>query len=171
MNLLDILRYGHQTVIDVAEAVPRSEWDVPGVCGVWSVRQIIAHLASYEQLLVDVFQILNEPAPTPNLDLFLQQGPMVFNDDQVARRDNLTSSEIWSEYKDTHERTLVLAASLAPSLLRQTGLLTWYGDEYDLEDFIVYSYYGHKREHAAQIAVFIDQHVRPLEAPSAAANT
>jgi hypothetical protein len=31
-----------------------------------------------------------------------------------------------------------------------------YGLEYALDDFIVYAYYGHKREHTAQIAVFRD---------------
>jgi hypothetical protein len=28
--------------------------------------------------------------------------------------------------------------------------------EYALDDYIVYAYYGHKREHSAQIAVFRD---------------
>jgi hypothetical protein len=37
------------------------------------------------------------------------------------------------------------------------GTLPWYGPEYALDDFIVYSYYGHKREHSAQINVFRDQ--------------
>ena len=37
------------------------------------------------------------------------------------------------------------------------GVLPWYGAEYDLEDFIAYMYYGHKREHSAQIAVFKDK--------------
>jgi proline iminopeptidase len=31
--------------------------------------------------------------------------------------------------------------------------------EYALDDFIVYNYYGHKREHSAQIAVFRDRAV------------
>ena len=39
---------------------------------------------------------------------------------------------------------------------RQAGLIDWYGAEYDLEDFLIYSYYGHKREHSAQIEVFKD---------------
>ena len=29
--------------------------------------------------------------------------------------------------------------------------------EYSLEDFIVYTFYGHKREHSAQIAAFRDR--------------
>jgi hypothetical protein len=37
------------------------------------------------------------------------------------------------------------------------GILKWYGAEYDLEDFIVYTFYGHKREHCGQIATFSDR--------------
>jgi hypothetical protein len=39
---------------------------------------------------------------------------------------------------------------------RKSGLLPWYGAEYDLEDYITYAFYGHKREHCAQIAVYRD---------------
>ena len=40
---------------------------------------------------------------------------------------------------------------------RLNGMLPWYGAATDLEDFIVYSIYGHKREHAAQIAAYRGQ--------------
>jgi hypothetical protein len=36
------------------------------------------------------------------------------------------------------------------------GLLAWYGAEYDLEDVVAYSQYGHKREHGAQVNVYKD---------------
>ena len=39
---------------------------------------------------------------------------------------------------------------------REPGTLPWYGPEYDLEDFIAYTFYGHKREHMAQVNVFLD---------------
>ncbi len=39
---------------------------------------------------------------------------------------------------------------------KNSGPLPWYGPEYDLDDFIAYTFYGHKREHSAQIAAFAD---------------
>ena len=39
---------------------------------------------------------------------------------------------------------------------REAGTLLWYGAEYDLEDYIAYTFYGHKREHMAQVNVFLD---------------
>lgn len=45
---------------------------------------------------------------------------------------------------------------------REPGRLPWYGMEYALDDYLVYQFYGHKREHAAQIQAFRDPY-RPGE--------
>ena len=46
---------------------------------------------------------------------------------------------------------------MAPDLCRLPGTLPWYGNRYSLDDFIVYTFYGHKREHGAQIGVYRDK--------------
>ena len=52
-----------------------------------------------------------------------------------------------------------MADGLFPAilLLREVGTLPWDGEDYALDDFLVYGYYGHKREHSAQIAAFRDR--------------
>ena len=52
------------------------------------------------------------------------------------------------------------AAALDPARLREPGSIPWYGEEYALDDLIVYQYYGHKREHSAQIEAFRDAATR-----------
>jgi hypothetical protein len=84
-------------------------------------------------------------------------GPEGFNDDEVALRRDNTITEVVTEYKETQAQTMALAAQIPSETFRQNGALPWYGAEYDLDDFIVYTFYGHKREHCAQIAVFVDQ--------------
>jgi hypothetical protein len=49
-----------------------------------------------------------------------------------------------------------LIVAIPPETLRQTGTLPWYGMQYAMDDVLVYMYYGHKREHSAQIAAFRD---------------
>jgi hypothetical protein len=56
----------------------------------------------------------------------------------------------------TYEETLRLVQRIDAETLRRPGTLPWYGDAYALDDYIVYQYYGHKREHTAQINVFKD---------------
>jgi len=155
MNTNTVLKYGHQTVAQTVERLPKEAWNTPGVCGVWSVKDIIAHLASFEQLLVDVLNALVGDGPTPTLDKF-KQDYVGFNDAEVEARQDKSASEVWAEYESAHAQTLALIEQIPAKTRRQNNVLPWYGTEYDLDDFIAYTYYGHKREHSAQIAVFAD---------------
>ena len=156
MNALDVLKYGNLTVLRTIEGLPHSEWDTPDVCGVWSVKEIIAHLASFEDILVDVLNTFLDGGPTPTLEKW-KTDPLAFNDDEVALRQDKTPEEVVDDYKATQAKTMELAARIPAEIFRQNGVLPWYGMEYDLDDFIAYSFYGHKREHTAQINVFRDQ--------------
>jgi hypothetical protein len=166
MNASDILKYGHRTVLRSIEGLPEREWQTGGVCGVWSVKDIIAHLASYELVLEEVLRSFG-PGPampsqstgasaTPMLDAFVAPGGR-FNDDQVALRSSHSHDAVLAEYIGAYERVAALVAQLPAETLRQAGTLPWYGLEYALDDFLVYTFYGHKREHCAQIAVFRDR--------------
>ena len=157
MNSIDILRYGHGDVQTAVADLPENVWYTPGVCGHWSVKEIITHLASYEQLLIEVLTgLLKEnPPPTLTLDHLLLDEER-FNDDEVAQRADLSVHEVWLEYETAHETAVSLLSQIPLEGRRLNGILPWYGDAYDLEDFLVYTYYGHKREHCAQIAVFRD---------------
>lgn len=87
-------------------------------------------------------------------------GPLGFNDTEVAARQDKTIGEVLAEYNGTQAQTIALAARIPAETYRQNGTLPWYGPEYDLDDFLVYTFYGHKREHSAQVAVFGDQSAR-----------
>jgi len=159
MNTESILKYGHQTVMSTLNGLPQAAWDTPGVCGIWSVKEIIAHLASFEHMLTDVLLSLQGEEATPTLDKFLID-PQLFNDTEVAARRDMSAAEVLAEYTDTQARTAGLLAQIPYEDLRLKGTLPWYGEEFDLEDFITYTFYGHKREHSAQIAAFRDQLAR-----------
>ena len=156
MNVNDVMKYGHQTVLDATEGLEETAWRMPGACGVWSVKDIVAHLTSFEYLLIDVLKSLDGEGPTPTLDSFMQD-MMRFNDDEVLKRRDHSVSETMAEYEAAYTRSVEMLARVPEEMLRQNGILTWYGEEYDLEDFIVYTFYGHKREHCAQIGVFRDE--------------
>jgi hypothetical protein len=67
------------------EGLAPDDRDRGGVCGAWSVRQILIHLGSYEEVLADVFAALGGTADTPTLDQF--RASPDFNDAEVAARD------------------------------------------------------------------------------------
>ena len=153
MNADDVFRYGHLTVLGVVEDFPDHEWETPGVCGQWSAKNVIAHLASYELATGDAFAGVLGEEPSETLGLMLSRGD-AFNDSQVEQRRGQSAAETLAEYTQAHERAANLLARIPIAQRRQTGLLPWYGAEYDLEDLITYMSYGHKREHGGQIALF-----------------
>ena len=155
MHAKDVLYYGNKTLLSTIDGLTAADCAVGGVCGWWSVKDIIAHLASHELVLGDVLTGLLGAGPTPILDLYLKDW-MSFNDDQVDLRKTLSYQQTLDEYKQARERVMALMVRVSDDLLQRTGVLPWYGAEYDLEDYLAYGYYGHKREHSAQINVYRD---------------
>lgn len=155
LHTLDVLHYGHRTLMKNLEAFPRDEFLTPGACGKWSVKDILAHLASYEQVLAEATMELQGDQATPTLDSF--RTAERFNDREVEDRREQSFEATLEEYVGSFEHAVASVADLPEERLTETGALAWYGDEYDLEDFLIYSFYGHKREHSAQIAAFRDQ--------------
>jgi hypothetical protein len=158
MNAVDIMKYGHATVCKTIDGLPVSDWEIGGVCGYWSVKDIIGHLAAHEYILAEVLAtFLGEATETPYFVQLADVGMGRFNDIQAETRKNHTVQTILEEYNSVHARALDLVQRMPPETLRDTGTIPWYGPEYSLDDWIVYGYYGHKREHSAQIDVFRDQ--------------
>jgi hypothetical protein len=152
MNAVDVLKYGNLTMLSTVESVPQERWEISGACGWWSVKNIVAHLASYERALEDLLVAFVDGDPLTFPSPFTAD----FNDSQVDQRRHLSPSETLAEYNKSHARVMELVREIPDETLRQPGLLPWYGDEYALDDLIVYQYYGHKREHCGQIAVWRD---------------
>ena len=156
MNALDILQYGNLTFVKTVQAVPLADRDLQGVCGGWSVKDIIAHLASFEMLLIEVFSIFLDGGSTPMLDQWLNN-PAAFNEHQVKLRRDQSAKDVLTEYIVTFDRVMSLATQIRAEVWQQPGILPWHGGQYSLDDFVVYQYYGHKREHSAEIAAFLNR--------------
>ena len=155
MNAGDILNYGHKTVLKATDGIPYEAWETSGVVGFWTLKDVIAHLASLEQVLLEILTSLQDEtktADTSTLEQFINHPD--FNNSQVALRKNQTPSQVNEEYQIWHQRVQEMVELTPQPIFKQVGILPWYGAEFDLEDFLVYTYYGHKREHSAQIALY-----------------
>ena len=157
MNTLDVLKYGDNTFLTTLGGVDQAHWETGGVCGIWSVKDIVAHLTSYELFLGDVLTTFLDGGPTPTMQAMGELGPLNFNDAQVELRQGNSPAEVLAEYKDAHSRVMELAGQIPTETFRKNGTIPWYGEGYDLDDLIVYNNYAHKREHCAEINHFRDQ--------------
>ena len=156
MNAHDVLMYGHRWVHRHLDGLTGEQYLAGGVCGLWSVKDIVAHLASYEWVLVDVLKGFIEPGPAPLLDKFTSQRGDEFNAGQVSLRKDWPPARVLADYDAGYECAQSLLPRITLELQRQPGTLPWYGSEYSLDDLLVYQYYGHKREHMAQVSLYRD---------------
>lgn len=155
MDAVTIMFYGNRTFMQAIEGLDVSDWETPNVCGVWSVKNIVSHLAATEILFSDVFGMFTGATEKPMFERY-STAYATWNDDTVEERSMFSAADALAEYRAAYEEKMARAARLSPGLLAQVGTIPWYGDKYMLDDYIVYGDYGHKREHAAQIMVFRD---------------
>ena len=153
MNALDVVRYGHLTFLGSLDKCTVDQVANPGACGIWSVKDIVAHLASYEIVLVGILDEAAGLGPNQTLDRF-RDPESDFNDSEVARRRDQRYDDVLGELNGAQATVLTRVSGFTPEHLRRPGTIPWYGGDYALDDLIVYMYYGHKREHTAQIAAF-----------------
>ena len=158
MNPADVLKYGHGTVTRTLKGLPEAAWETGGVCGVWSVKDIVGHLAAYEHMLEEVLSpFAGMDIGMPSLNQIGQIGVSAYNDAQAEVRKGKSPHEVQAEYEETYTRIMEQVVPKVPlEIWSKVGAIPWYGAEYSLDDYIVYTFYGHKREHCAQINVFKD---------------
>src|SRR5579859_4374706 len=143
MNAVDVLKYGHSAVQQAVNDLPDSAWEKAGACGFWSVKDIIAHLTSFEYVLKEVLMTIIEgemhgstpSAATPHLNSFMESCAQ-FNLVEVETRKGKTAMEVLAEYDDTYSQVMSLITQVPAEVYRQAGMLPWYGMEYSLDDFI-----------------------------------
>jgi uncharacterized damage-inducible protein DinB len=152
MHADDVFRYGHLAVLGALDRLPAEAW-TPSPGGGWTAKDVLAHLVAYELLLGDAFASALDEGATPTLDAMLADGD-AFNERQVAARRTQGVESLRAELDAAHERAAGLLTRISLERRRQAGILGWYGADYDLEDVIAYMGYGHKTEHAAQLAAF-----------------
>ncbi|MBI3956962.1 MAG: maleylpyruvate isomerase N-terminal domain-containing protein [Candidatus Kerfeldbacteria bacterium] len=155
MNARDILFYGDQTLKQTLESVPADLWETVGATSGWTVKDVLAHLASYEMVLADVLEAAIDPGkPTPTLDGF-RDNEKTFSESHVERQNGESRDTVQKEYDTAHERVMRAIEKIPPETRRTPGTIAWYGPEYSLDDFLVYNNYAHKREHSGMIRLFL----------------
>lgn len=153
MNASELLIQAHSSVHAVMDTLPDLLWDAPDACGVWSCREMMAHLAAHEHVLVELLASFTDAGPTPTVQR-MRLDRDLFNDEEVTARANHSPAEIMAEYDAAHARTMSLITDIAPDVLAKRGTLPWFGDACALDDFLVYEVYGHKHAHMAQVECF-----------------
>jgi len=153
MSATQTLENNHLAVIQALDDLPEPMWDVPGVSGEWSAKDIVAHLTSCELLLIDAAQTVHGEKPSPYL-LRWANDQQAFNDETVGARRYQTAQQVMNEYNDAQVRSADAVASLSTDLVEKKGILNWYrSGEASLAD-LVEGFCQHAERHCQQIIQF-----------------
>ena len=155
MNPLDILRYGQEHIEDEIRTFGPADWEATAL-GTWSAKDLVGHIGVYEVRFAEILMTFAGEEPATNLR---GEPTATFNDDQAAIRSGWSVDAVVDELRAAHRRVIDLAERIAPETWRTVGTIPWYGSEYSLEDLLVYTQYGHKREHAPQLGAVRERSV------------
>ena len=155
MDAKNVIKHGDENFQKSIKNLPESAWTNGFVTGTWTLKDVLAHIASYELILVDVLKKTLDPkAETPHVEKRISLENNVFNAEETKSRKDKSYQEILKEYTQASQQALDLIDKFSPEQLRQPGLLSWYKVDFSLDDYIVLRNYGHKRHHATQIKLF-----------------
>jgi uncharacterized protein (TIGR03083 family) len=154
VNAIDVLMYGQRTLRGAVDRLGPDDWTAPGALGTWTAKDIVGHLGAFEVRFVETLSGFAGVPYEPQLSL---ADPDTFNDDQAAIRADWSVEAVVAELLEAHDRVMDLARRIPAERWSEVGTIPWYGPEYALDDLVVYTMYGHKREHTAQLEAVLDR--------------
>ena len=153
MSATETLDNSHLYAIQTLDDLNEVEWDIPNVVGDWSVKDIVAHLASYEHLLLEILQAFAGQASDKTYITARSQGQEQFNASQVEQRKYETAQHVMDEYQDTQTLTSSLLAQLPADVVTKPETVPSRDGMVSMEQ-LVENLAGHTRTHCDQIRAF-----------------
>lgn len=101
-----------------------------GSWGAYSFKDMMAHIATWERILMQRIQALEEGREPPTIEDI-----DAFNEEEIRRSQHLSLREVWDRFTETHEKLL--------EVLERTPVLT--------RELVAPDTYEHYREHLQDI--------------------
>ena len=148
-----MMMYGQRTIDGLIDRLRPDDWSAIAL-GVWTSKDLVGHLGAFEVRFAEVMALFTDETPTTNLRA---EPPSTFNDDQAAIRRDWPVERVVAELRDAHRTVMAHAARVPAETWSAVGTIPWYGPQYSLDEMLVYTMYGHKREHAPQLDAVLDR--------------
>lgn len=156
-TLLDDLREARAELVAALQGLPDDVLLRPGVAGLWSVKDTLAHLVAWEAELVTV---LSRP-----LSKKLKNAPQIaimedideWNEEQYHANAQRGLDIIRADFEGVHKHLLKAIADLDEPTLEQPMRFEWMEGE-PLSYLILETAVWHEREHAADIRAWREAH-------------
>jgi uncharacterized damage-inducible protein DinB len=144
------LRAARKELQDTLVGMAEEDYLRPKAIEKWTVKDLVAHVAAWDEELVRVlqaFSMQNEPIFTYLISSTKDFG--AWNEEQLAQRKDLTVSQVVSEFEKARRDLIQVIEGLTDPVLSRTKTTSW-GERQTGFDLIA-TQVAHDREHARQV--------------------
>ncbi len=152
MDINEVLDNSHVAVMQAIDDLPEGMWDLPVTDDGRSSKDIIAHLASRELLLIDVLKTFEGEQASPYILRWMEDKNR-FDAEAVESRRYHTAQQVVNEYEDAQLQSSSLLSGLPADRVTKQDSMPWLQSPMSLADF-VQSHVEHAREYADHIIQF-----------------
>lgn len=147
-ELIDILESSHAKILSLLNEVDIQREIYP----LWTVREIMAHLAGWDDLVIKHIQTLVD-AHAPAAPAI--KGINAYNATSLASREDLDYDQVLKEYIQNRQALLKLLRDVPAEMISVQYAVPWGGEE-NLEE-VVNIFGPHELEHAEDMQSLIAQ--------------
>lgn len=155
-ELIEVLEDTHQELVEMLEDLPDSLLLEAGVCGNWSIKDILAHLTYWEgQTITLIFQ-LQRGIEQPTTAHFSSKSINEINDHWQTVSQPRPLEIIWEDFTNIRKQTIRRVKELDEKDLIQPDRYPCLKGK-PLIEIISNNSYEHDEEHADEIREWLDQ--------------
>jgi hypothetical protein len=154
-ELIDRIEQAHSDWQSLLTEVGESHMEEPGVTGDWSVKDIIAHIAAWEQRVLDRVESEAKGTPLEMSDWDLDK----MNERFYERSRDRSLADVLDEASAVHARFMDFVRSLSEDELFKGGRYKWTEGE-PFYHWVEGNSYGHYEEHAGPIRAWLNESLK-----------
>lgn len=117
-QLLKLLDKEWQALQESYAGLSDAQLAEPGVIGTWSVKDILAHVTTWEEEALKVLPLILEGGRPPRYSV-MYGGIDAFNAQRTEQKRSLSLSDVMAQLEDTHRRLIGYVQSAPDELFRR----------------------------------------------------
>lgn len=117
-QLLKLLDKEWQAFMESYAGLSNAQLAEPGVIGTWSLKDILAHVTTWEEEALKVLPLILKGGRPPRYSV-MYGGIDAFNAQRTEQKRSLSLSDVMAQLDDTHRRLIDYVQSAPDELFRQ----------------------------------------------------
>jgi hypothetical protein len=124
--LLKAIESEHQKLDTLLKTLSKDQMTEPGVCASWSVKDIVAHLHAWEQMVLSWYRagVRGEDVRTPASDLKWSETP-ILNQRIYEQYHDMPLNEVRTKFTASHNEMLATLKTIPEKELVTRGFYAW----------------------------------------------